>query len=76
MLWWGILKSDFHNQNEEANSFFMITILFPFSVVKAISIAGFALPSISGEKITFHKTILLAIIVFLFLVQQEFPLYF
>lgn len=53
--------------------FFMITTVLPFFVVTIISFAGFALPSISGEKITFHTTILLAIIVFLLLVQQEFP---
>jgi hypothetical protein len=53
--------------------FFMITVTLPFFVVTVISFAGFALPSISGEKITFHTTILLAIIVFLLLVQDEFP---
>nr|XP_011421161.2 acetylcholine receptor subunit alpha-type acr-16 [Crassostrea gigas] len=54
-------------------AFFMATIVVPFFIITMISFAGFALPSISGEKITFHTTILLATVVFLLLVQDQFP---
>nr|XP_011421160.3 neuronal acetylcholine receptor subunit alpha-9 [Crassostrea gigas] len=53
--------------------FFMATIVVPFFIITIISLVGFALPSISGEKITFHTTILLATVVFLLLVQDQFP---
>ena len=54
-------------------TFFMATIVVPFFIITILSFAGFALPSISGEKITFHTTILLATVVFLLLVQDQFP---
>ncbi|XP_062610041.1 neuronal acetylcholine receptor subunit alpha-9-like [Saccostrea cucullata] len=53
--------------------FFMATIAVPFFIITIISCAGFALPSISGEKISFHTTIMLALVVFLLLVQDQFP---
>ncbi|XP_061162228.1 neuronal acetylcholine receptor subunit alpha-10-like [Saccostrea echinata] len=54
-------------------TFYIITMILPFFALTVLSIAGFVLPSISGEKITFHMNILLAVTVFLLLIQDTLP---
>ncbi|XP_062591729.1 neuronal acetylcholine receptor subunit alpha-10-like [Saccostrea cucullata] len=54
-------------------TFYIITMILPFFALTILSIAGFVLPSISGEKITFHMNILLAVTVFLLLIQDKLP---
>ncbi|XP_048772572.1 neuronal acetylcholine receptor subunit alpha-10-like [Ostrea edulis] len=54
-------------------TFYIITMILPFFALTILSIAGFVLPSISGEKIAFHMNILLAVTVFLLLIQDTLP---
>jgi cation transporter family protein len=54
-------------------TFYIITMILPFFALTILSVAGFVLPSISGEKITFHMNILLAVTLFLLLIQDTLP---
>ncbi|XP_048761173.1 neuronal acetylcholine receptor subunit alpha-10-like [Ostrea edulis] len=54
-------------------TFYIITMILLFFALTILSIAGFVFPSNSGEKITFHMTILLAVTVFLLLIHDTFP---
>ncbi|XP_061163220.1 neuronal acetylcholine receptor subunit alpha-10-like [Saccostrea echinata] len=54
-------------------TFYIITMILPFFALTVLSIAGFVLPSISGEKMSFHMNILLAMTVYLLLIQDSLP---
>ncbi|XP_062591723.1 neuronal acetylcholine receptor subunit alpha-10-like [Saccostrea cucullata] len=54
-------------------TFYIITMILPFFALTILSIAGFILPSASGEKIDFHMNILLAVTVYLLLIQNSLP---
>ncbi|KAK3089725.1 hypothetical protein FSP39_005906 [Pinctada imbricata] len=53
--------------------FYLLTLFFPCIIVSLLSLLGFMLPPVSGEKISLQITILLTIVVFLLLVQDKLP---
>lgn len=54
-------------------TFYMVTIIFPCFVVTSLTVVGFFLPPISGEKIALQMTVLLSLSVFLVLLQDKLP---
>lgn len=53
--------------------FHMVTIIFPCFVITSLTIVGFLLPTVSGEKIALQMTVLLSLSVFLVLLQDKLP---
>ncbi|XP_061196440.1 acetylcholine receptor subunit alpha-like 2 [Saccostrea echinata] len=63
----------FHIHIRRNPLFYVITIIFPCSLINLLSFMGFVLPPFSGEKISIPITVLLSTTVFLLLVQDKFP---
>lgn len=53
--------------------FYVLTIIFPCTLVLALAALGFILPADSGEKVSLEVTVLLSLSVFLLLVSDKLP---
>jgi hypothetical protein len=53
--------------------FYVLTIIFPCTLVLALAGLGFILPADSGEKVSLEVTVLLSLAVFLLLVSDKLP---
>ncbi|XP_048754339.1 neuronal acetylcholine receptor subunit alpha-10-like isoform X2 [Ostrea edulis] len=53
--------------------FYVLTIIFPCTLVMALAALGFILPADSGEKVSLEVTVLLSLSVFLLLVSDKLP---
>ncbi|KAK3104882.1 hypothetical protein FSP39_012316 [Pinctada imbricata] len=53
--------------------FYLLTVFVPCVIISILSILGFVLPPVSGDKISLQITVLLSIVVFLLLVQDKLP---
>ncbi|XP_062588977.1 neuronal acetylcholine receptor subunit alpha-10-like [Saccostrea cucullata] len=53
--------------------FYVLTIIFPCTLVVALAALGFIIPADSGEKVSLEVTVLLSLSVFLLLVSDKLP---
>ena len=53
--------------------FYLLTVFVPCVIISVLSLMGFVLPPVSGDKIAIQITVLLSIVVFLLLVQDKLP---
>ena len=54
-------------------AFYIMTLLLPCIITKAIAVFGFILPPESGEKLSLEVTVLLSLVIFLLIVIEQLP---
>ncbi|XP_061168790.1 neuronal acetylcholine receptor subunit alpha-10-like [Saccostrea echinata] len=63
----------FYLQMKRKPKFYVLTIIFPCTLVLALAALGFIIPADSGEKVSLEVTVLLSLSVFLLLVSDKLP---